>query len=238
MNKKYIIIIALLLLGEILLRISNIEFQQRELWVSILRIVSSSVLALWYYQYQKPLYSTVDKLFTITLLLPVLTSLSNFLIPDYFNIVNIFVHICILFIWAYMFILMGAKIEFRDKEHKFLRLFPLYYLLPILFYVFSIHPSVSSKYVILLLPYTLIYSCTGTLATFLPMKEEHRVWISWSIALMIFTNLIYGYDTFMERIPGSNMITRALVVISRCMIVVGMIKYFKERKFNHSISEI
>ena len=228
MNKKFIFAIISLLIIEFTFR--NIFIQQRDIWIAIPRVLSSIMLAGWYYLSVKPFPSPIHKLFLTSLLLPITITLTFAIYPKYGDFMNIFIHTCVLAIWAYIFTQMGARIKLLDKKLNFLRLLPIYYILPIFFYTFSIHPSIPNNYVIFLLTHTLVYSTTGILAIFLPIREESRAWISWSIALMVFANMLYSYDIFMEEIAWANIISRIIIVASRCMIVYGMIKYFTLEK--------
>lgn len=125
---------------------------------------------------------------------------------------------------------MGAHIQGQGSFYKFLRIIPIYSLVPILFYIFSLHPALPTNDKILLLAYTAIYIYTSTLASFLPVSKSDKFWISWSVVLMTFANLLVFYSFFVEPLPWLGFIPRAIVIVSRCILILGMVDYFKTKE--------
>ena len=229
MNKKFTLVILLLLIIELVffqLKIPNLDF-----WLNIFRILSWLLFGTWYYLNQKPLNTRIKKLFFVSLLYAILISLFTYLLPERIAIsINISIYVITLATWCYIFKLMGAKVLFKDNEYTFLRILPAYYILPLFFYILVLHNAVPKQYTLFILSYLFIFSYTGTLATFLPIKENNRLLISWSITLIILTNMINSYYTFLEKLPWAYLVNRTVTVISRCMLVYGMIKDYKIEK--------
>jgi hypothetical protein len=228
MNTRYLTATLLLLISEFFL----IELPQKEsvLWIGIARIIAAIILTIWYYQHRKPLPTLIDKLFITTLILPIFISLCVIFYPAIIKDFNLITHACILCLWAGIFRLMGAKIKLSGNLYKFLRVVPIYALIPILFYAFSLHAVLPYSDKILLLSYTFIYIYTSTSASFLPVSEADRFWIRWSVVLMAFANFLVFYNIFIEELPWLGFIPRTIVIVARCILILGMVDYFAARQ--------
>ena len=228
-NLLYLILIFLILVGECFAH----ELENKEmaaLWSNNLRILSCLTMGASYFQMQKHDFACVQKLFLISILLPIIISLSSYLIPERHAIViNIGVNIVILGLWIRIFKLLGASIIFKDQNNTFSKLIPAFFILPLLFYYFSLYQSLTIIFAILVLIYILVFSYTGLLAAFLPINEEKVLWIIFGIILLVLVNMMNGYHTFMQKISNAYPIIRTMTVISRCMIIYGMIGYVEEK---------
>ncbi|MFD2519629.1 hypothetical protein [Emticicia soli] len=228
MNLKYLTATILLLFSEFFL--IELPESQSVIAIALIRILAAFVLCLWYFQYRKPLPTLIDKLFFLTLLLPVLISVGVMFSPGIMKNINIIIHAGILCLWAAVFRQMGAEIKFQGELYKFLWSIPIYALLPILFYVFSLHTSLPNFDKALLLGYTLIYIYTSTLASFLPIQAVDKFWIRWSVILMAFANLLVFYSIFVEKLPWLGTIPRITVILSRCILIMAMLNYFSGKQ--------
>ncbi|WP_337042495.1 hypothetical protein [Emticicia sp. 17c] len=228
MNIRYLLLTAFLLISEFFF--IGLPPQQSEFWIAFIRIIAALVLSLWYYQHRKPLSTNIDKLFITTLILPVLISVGVMISPALIKNINLIIHAFILCLWACIFKLMGAKIKFQGAFYKFIRIIPVYALFPILFYIITLHPALPVSQKIMLLCYTLLYIYTATLSSFLPIKDVERFWISWSVVLMAFANLLVFYSFFVEPLPWLGFIPRLIVIIARCILIIGMVDYFSSRQ--------
>ncbi|MFD0878304.1 hypothetical protein ACFQ1A_29330, partial [Massilia pinisoli] len=187
-------------------------------------------LSIWYYKVRKPIPTLIDKLFFLTLLLPILISLSVMFYPPLGKNFNLIIHAAISCVWIVIFKLMGSKIPIKSISTKMLKIVPIYALIPILFYIFSLHAVVPTIDKILLLSYSAIYLYTNTLASFLPINESNKFWISWGIILKAFANFLVFYGIFIEQLPWIGFIPRTLVVVARCILIVSMIDYFSSKQ--------
>lgn len=228
MHTRYLIATLLLLISEFFL----IELPEKEsvFWIAIVRILAAIILTLWYYQVRKPLPTLIDKLFILTLILPILISLCVIFFPPLIKEFNLIVHAGISCIWAGIFRLMGSKIRIGGGAYKLLKVVPVYALIPILFYVCSVHAEVPVLEQILLIIYTFIYLLTNTLASFLPLSESDKFWIRWGVVLMAFANYLVFYGIFVEQLPLSGFIPRTIVIVARCILILAMFDYFTARK--------
>lgn len=228
-NLFYLIVIFLILFVECFAN----EFTDKEsaaLWTNNLRILSWLAMGIWYYQIQKENFTLVQKLFLGSILLPIIISFSTYLLPEHQAIIiNIGVSIAILSLWILDFKLLGASIVLKDKNQTFSKLVPAFFILPLLFYFFSLYQALSAFFAVLVLIYILIFSYTGVLAAFLPFNEEKRLWITFGIMLLVIVNIMNGYHTFLQKIPNAYPILRTMTVISRCMMIFGMIRYVKKK---------
>ncbi|MBA4851074.1 hypothetical protein [Emticicia sp. BO119] len=228
MNTRYITATLLLLISEFFL----IELPEKEsvFWIAIARIIAAIVLTVWYYQHRKPLSTLIDKLFILTLIIPVLISLCVIFFPPLIRDFNLIAHACIVCLWAVIFRLMGSKIRIEGSSYKLLKIVPIYALVPILFYIFSLHALVPYLDKILLIIYTFIYLYANTLASFLPINETDKFWIRWGVILMAFANYLVFYSIFVEQLPWLGFIPRTVVVVARCILILGMVDYFTAKK--------
>lgn len=228
-NLFYLVVILLILISECF---SN-EYADKEiaaLWTNNFRISSWLAMGIWYYQIQKENFTLVKKIFLVSILLPIIVSFSTYLLPERQAIsINIVVSIIILCLWIYVFKLLGALIVLRDQNQTFSKLVPAFFILPLLFYFFSLYQSLSTFFAVLVLIYILVFSYTGVLAAFLPFNEEKRLWITFGIMIFVLVNIMSGYNIFLQKIPNSYPILRTMTVISRCMMIYGMIYYDLEQ---------
>lgn len=227
MNTRYLTATFLLLISEFFLL--DLPEKESVFWIAIVRFIAAIVLSVWYYKLRSPLPTLIDKLFISTLILPILISLCGIVYPPLIKNFNLIIHACILGIWAGIFKLMGSKIAFKESLYKFVRVIPIYALVPILFYVFSLHTALPDSDKALLLSYTFIYIYTSTLASFLPIHESGRFWIGWSVVLMAFANILVFYGIYIEELPWLGFIPRTIVMVSRCMLILGMADYFSAK---------
>ena len=228
MNTRYLTATILLLLSEFFL--IKLPETQTTFWIAIARLLAAIVLVVWYFQLRKPLSTLIDKLFITTLILPIFISLCVIFFPVAIKDFNLITHAVILGLWAVIFKNMGACIKKQGAFSKYLRIIPVYSLVPVLFYIFSLQPALPTHEKILLLTYTAIYIYTSTLASFLPVSESEKFWISWSVVLMSFANLLVFYSIFVEPLPWLGFIPRAIVIVSRCILILGMVEYFKTKE--------
>ncbi|WP_130022970.1 hypothetical protein [Emticicia agri] len=224
MNTRYITATLLLLILEFFLL--DLPEKESVFWIAIARIIAAIILTVWYYQHRKPLPTLIDKLFILTLILPIPISLCVIFFPALIKDFNLIIHACILCLWAGIFKLMGSKIKYQGALYKFLRVFPIYAIVPLLFYIFTLHTALPVLDKILLLCYAFIYIYTSTLASFLPISESDRFWISWSVVLMAFANFLVFYSIFIEQLPWLGFIPRTIVIVARCILILGMVDYF------------
>lgn len=228
MNTRYLTATLLLLISEFFLL--DLPAKESVFWIAIIRILTAIILTAWYYQHRKPLPTLIDKLFILTLILPVFISLCVIFYPPLIKDFNLIVHAFILCIWAFIFKMMGAKIKFKVSPYKVMKVVPIYALIPILFYVFSLHAVLPTFDKILLLSYSVIYLYTNTLASFLPINESNKFWISWGIILKAFANFLVFYGLYIEPLPWIGFIPRTVVVVARCILILSMIDYFAAKQ--------
>ncbi|PLK43162.1 hypothetical protein [Emticicia sp. TH156] len=228
MNIRYLTATFLLLISELF--VNKLPAVEEVFWTATLRLIAAIVLVAWYYNLRRPLQTTTDKLFIATLIFPVFISLCVIVYPDGLRIFNLLIHAGILILWTKIFKNMGAEIKTKDESYKFLRVIPVYALVPILFYIISLHPSLPFLEEILLLIYTVIYVYAATLASFLPIGGTNKFWLSWSVVLMAFANLLVFYNTYVEPLPWLSFIPRTIVILSRCILIFGMVEYFKTKE--------
>ncbi|UTA69199.1 hypothetical protein [Emticicia sp. 21SJ11W-3] len=228
MNIRYLTATFLLLISELFF--NKLPADEEVFWTATLRLIAAIVLVAWYYNLRRPLPTTIDRQFIATLILPVFISLCVIIYPDGLRIFNLVIHAGILILWTQIFKNMGAEIKTKDESYKLLRVIPVYALVPILFYIISLHPSLPFFEEILLLIYTAIYAYTATLASFLPIGGTNKFWISWCVVLMAFANILVFYNTYVEPLPWLSFIPRAIVMLSRCILIFGMVEYFKTKE--------
>jgi hypothetical protein len=228
MNTRYLAASLLLLISEFFLL--DLPAKDSIFWTAIVRIFAAIILTIWYYKSRKPLANLIDKLFILTLILPISISLCVIFFPPLIKDFNLIVHALILCIWVVIFKLMGAKIQFKASPYKVMKVVPVYALIPMLFYVFSLHAVVPMLDKILLVSYSIIYLYTNTLASFLPINESSKFWISWGVILMAFANFLVFYGIFIEQLPWIGFIPRTIVVVARCILILSMIDYFSAKE--------
>ncbi len=219
--------IFIVLIGEI----SFHEYRQQDsLWTNNFRILSWIMMALWYYETQKRNFNRIQKAFLISILLPIIVSISSYVIPEkQAIIINISTNIAILMLWIYAFKHSGASISLNDSNQTLTKLTPAFFILPLLFYYFSLYQSLPTLYAIFVLIYILIFSYTGVLSAFVPISEEKRLWIILGIMLIAMANIMNGYHTFLQKLPWAYPVIRTMTVVSRCMMIYGMISYLNNK---------
>ncbi|AFK01856.1 hypothetical protein Emtol_0703 [Emticicia oligotrophica DSM 17448] len=197
-------------------------------WSNNLRIISSLILAAWYYQMQKSSFYTPEKWMLVSILLPIVISLTMYLMLEkYAIIINITVNLTMLGILIYCFKKLGAKINFKDSNDTFNKIFPAFFIFPFVFYFFVLYNALSGIYAIIVFIYVLIFSYTGILSVFLPINENKRLFIIIGITLLVVANIMNAYHTFLEKVPWGYPVIRTITVISRGMIIYGMARAIK-----------
>ncbi|WP_238806383.1 hypothetical protein [Emticicia aquatica] len=199
---------------------------QADLWSNNFRIVSYFIMGFWYYDKQKENFGTIQKVFLISIFIPIAVSLSSYLIDEKIAIiVNISVNSMMFASWVYVFKQLGAFITFKDSNRTIIKLMPAFLVLPMLFFYFSLYQSLPLLYSIFVFSYIIFFSYTGLLAGFLPIKEEKKLWIIIAIVILVIVNFMNGYHTFLQKLSWAYPVIRTLTVTSRCMMIYGMINY-------------
>lgn len=222
-NFLFISAILIVLIGECFVH-DYIDKNQAELWSNNLRIVSWILLGLWFYQLQKSNFKLQQKLFLLSILLPIIVSLTSFLLPEHLAIIiNIGINIIIFLIWIYYFHAKGAKISLRDADNNFQKVVPAFLIFPLCFYFLSLYQSLIGIYAVIVFIYVVIFSYTGILVVFLPVAEERRLYIVLGISLLAVANIMNAYHTFLEKLFWVYPVIRTITVASKCMLIYGII---------------
>lgn len=227
-NVSFVTVVIILLIVEIYCH----EKSHPDLfWTNNLRIISLIIMAIWYFVQQKNDTSHIKNAFFVSTLLPIFVSLTSYnVIEKYAIIINIFINISILSIWIYCFRKKGAIIKLQDSNRTLTKLIPAYFILPIFFYYFVLHDSLSMVYALCVLLYILVFSYTGILSAFLPINEEKKLCIIIGIALLVIINFMNAYHTFLQKIVLGYPIIRIITIIARMMIIFGMIDSDREKE--------
>jgi hypothetical protein len=222
-NFVFIITIFIVLIGEICFH----EYSHQDtLWTNNCRIFSLLLMGFWYFNIQKENFNQIQKAFLLSILLPIIVSLSSYLIPEKGAIIiNIFINMGMLMLWIYAFKHLGASITLKDSNQTLQKLIPAFFVLPLLYYYFSLYQSLTFIYAILVLVYILIFSYTALLAAFLPFKGDKKFWLIFGIILLAMVNILNGYHTFLQNIAWAYPVSRTFTVASKCMMIYGMICY-------------
>jgi hypothetical protein len=220
-NVSFITVIVLILIAEIYC----FEVGHKDsFWTNNFRVLSLIAMSVWYFIQQKGVSSQITKAFFLSILLPIIVSISTFLIVEkYAIIINICVNIAMLSLWIYCFRQLGASISSRDSNKTLTKLIPAYFILPLFFYIFALYQSLTANYALIVLLYISILSYTGILSAFLPINEEKKIWIIVGIATLVFVNGMNAYHTFLQKIAFAYPIIRVITVVAKIMIIYGMI---------------
>lgn len=222
-NFLFLSIILIVLIGECFAH-DQIDRQQAEFWSNNLRIISWILMGMWFYQLQKCNFKLNQNFFLLSILLPIIVSLTSFLLPEHLAIIiNIGVNIIVFLIWIYYFHALGAKIILRDADNNFQKVVPAFLIFPICFYFLSLYQSLIGIYALIVFIYVIVFSYTGILAVFLPVAEERRLYIVLGISLLAIANIMNAYHTFLEKLFWVYPVIRTITVSSKCMLIYGII---------------
>lgn len=231
-NIKYISTIFLLLLCEIF-AYSEEKQLFHAFWVSFFKILSAMIFVIWYFQAEKKRIELIQKLFLLSNLLAILVSLLYYFFTLQEGLDLIFcLNIVVFFLWIYVFKLIGAKIVFKKDDDLLKKLTPIFFVFPIVYYFLTLYPVLTTTHAILKLIFTLTISYACLLSLFLPINASKKLSITLGIILFIFISLLYSNYLFIEDKMWSYVISRIILVTSKCMMVYGMINYNKEQKGN------
>lgn len=177
-NFLFLSIILIVLTGECI-AYYNVDKHQAELWSNNLRIISWILIGMWFYQLQKCTFGFNQKIFLSSLLLPIIVSLASFLLSEHLEIIiNVSINIIVFMIWIYYFRKIGAKISLKDADNNFQKIILTFLIFPLLFYFFSLNDAISGIYAIIIFIYVLVFSYTGILTVFLPVRNERRLYLN------------------------------------------------------------
>lgn len=222
-NFLFLSIILIVLISECFAH-DYVDKNEAALWSNYLRIISWTLMGIWFYQLQKCTFKRLQKLFLLSILLPIIVSLTSFLLPERLAIIiNLCINTIIFFIWIYYFHAMGAKIVLRDADNNFQRVVPAFLVFPLCFYFLSLYQSLIGIYALIVFIYVIIFSYTGILAVFLPVDEERRQYIVLGILLLAVANIMNAYHTFLEKLFWVYPVIRTITVASKCMLIYGIV---------------
>lgn len=222
-NFLFLSIILIVLIGECFTH-DYVDKNEAALWSNYLRIISWTLMGIWFYQLQKCTFKRPQKLFLLSILLPIIVSLTSFLLPERLAIIiNLCINSIIFLIWIYYFHAMGAKIVLRDADNNFQRVVPAFLVFPLCFYFLSLYQSLIGIYALIVFIYVIIFSYTGILAVFLPVDEERRQYIILGILLLAVANIMNAYHTFLEKLFWVYPVIRTITVASKCMLIYGIV---------------
>ncbi len=202
----------------------QIDKDRAELWSNHLRITSWTLMGIWFYQLQKCAFKLQQKLFLLSVLFPIVVSLTSYLLPERLAIIiNIGVNTIVFLLWIYCFHEMGARISLRDSDNNFKRIVPAFLFFPLCFYFLSLYQSLTGIYVVIVFIYVIVFSYTGILAVFLPVGDERRLYIILGIALLAVANIMNAYHTFLDKLMWVYPVIRTITVTSKCMLIYGIV---------------
>lgn len=226
-NISFIIIIFILLIVEMYFH----QYCYGDLrWRNSCRVLSWILMGIWYYEKQKENFTHIQKVFLISILLPIIIAIAAYFIPERELInINIYVNMGILMLLIYVFKHLGASVSLTKSNKTLQKLAPVFFILPLLYYYFSLYPSLSGIYVVFVLIYVLIFSCTGLLAALLPINDGKRFWITSAIILLVVVNIINAYNIFLQKLQWAYPVVRTLTVVLKCMMIYGMIRYVEKK---------
>lgn len=228
----YISIILIVLLGECFAH-ESIDERQAALWSNNLRIVSWILLGMWFYKLQSCEFGFLQKLFLLSIFLPIIVSLTSYLLPERLAIlINLGVNTIIFIIWIYYFYKMGAKVSLRDSDNNFQKIIPAFLFFPISFYFFSLYESLTGIYSVVVFIYVIVFSYTGILAVFLPVGDERRLYVILGLSLLVIANIMNAYHTFLEKLFWAYPVIRTITVASKCMFIYGIAGCGVEKKLS------
>lgn len=218
-----------------------VDKNQAEMWSNYLRITSWTLMGIWFYQLQKYNFELRQKLFLLSILLPIIVSFNSFLLPERLAIIiNLCINTIIFLIWIYYFHAMGAKVSLRDAENNFQKIVPAFLIFPQVFYFLSLYQSLYGIYVVIVFVYVVVFSYTGILAVFLPVGDERRLYVIFGLALLAVANIMNAYHTFLEKLFWVYPVIRAITVASKCMLIYGIVDcgIKKNTSFNQNITNV
>lgn len=231
-NFLFLSIILIVLIGECFAH-DYLDKNQAELWSNNLRIISWTLMGVWFYQLQKCTFKLQQKLFLFSILLPIVVSLTSFLLPESLAIIiNLCINTVIFLVWIYYFHAIGAKISLRDADNSFQKVVPAFLIFPLCFYFLSLYQSLTGIYVVIVFIYVVVFSYTGILAVFLPVTEERRLYIVLGISLLALANIMNAYHTFLEKLFWVYPVVRAITVASKCMLIYGIVDCGVKKKLD------
>ena len=226
-NIAYITLILLLLICEIFAYMEE-QVLYHAFWVNFIRILSWITFGIWYFHAEKERFKRIQKIFLISNLLPIFATLSFyfFTLNEGLNL-SYSINIVIFLLWIYVFRLMGARIVFKKEDDFFKKSIPIFFIFPIAYYFLTLHPILTSSYGIFNLIFILTISYACLLSIFLPINQDIKLFITFGIVLFISISLLFSNYLFIEKKMLSYVISRIVVVVTRCMIIYGMINYNK-----------
>jgi hypothetical protein len=231
-NIIYVFIIFLILICEISAQV--IERQQHTaFWANNFRTLSFIMMGVWCFHKQKGNFRTIQRLFLISILLPIFAPLAFYFYAQPKAIfISIGIDIIFFCLWIIVFKKMGAKISLKESSDTIKKLFPVLFILPFIYYFIILYPILPYLYAIIVFIYILLLSYVCILSIFLPINEEYKEWIILGLILFFFLSFMNGHHEFLQQTPWSYPAIRILAVISRCMIIYGMINYKVVSKVN------
>lgn len=116
----------------------QIDKERAGLWSNHLRITSWTLMGIWFYQLQKCTFKLQQKLLLLSVLFPIVVSLTSYLLPER-QVINIGVNTIVFLIWIYCFHAIGAKISLRDYDNNFKKIVPAFLFFPLCFYFLSLY---------------------------------------------------------------------------------------------------
>lgn len=239
-NFLFLSIILIVLIGECFAH-DQIDKEQAEFWSNNLRIISWILMGMWFYWLQRCKFGFLQKLFLISILLPIIVSLTSYLLPERQAIlINIGINTVSFSIWIYYFHQMGARVSLRDADNNFQKIIPAFLFFPLCFYFLSLYQSISGIYAVIVFIYVIVFSYTGILAVFLPVGDERRLYVILGISLLVVANIMNAYHTFLEKLFWVYPVIRTITVSSKCMLIYGIVDCGVKEKtsFNQNIINV
>jgi hypothetical protein len=224
-NRIYILLNLLILICEIYARIiegNNIH----AFWGRFFQLLSFLSLAFWYYQMQKDRFFNLQKWFLVSLLVPILTPISDyFFVKQQTIFIIIIINIIYFSIWISVFKAIGAKLTLKNANNTFLKLYALILSFPLIYFLISVVDKLSPIFLIAILILYLLFSYTSLLSIMLPISDNKRKWIILGLTIFVFQTILFSYNYFLLSFEYGDIYSRILIVISKCMVIYGMIDY-------------
>ena len=222
-NTTYIFIILIFLICEIFAQSVEVKIYHAS-WTVSFRVLSFITMGIWYFQMQKEHFDRMQKVFLISILLPILPALMLYLFIEKIAVgVNICIHFAIFFIWIDVFKRMGAAIKVFNSSDNSKFFLPFIFIILFVYFIMVLYPNVSFAYAFIIFIFIILASYAGMLVLFLPSNDNNKYLIILGVCLSIFAHIMHSYYIFLLESYLIYPFFRAMIVLSACSMIFGMI---------------
>jgi hypothetical protein len=223
-KQPFFILIIFLLLGGDIYSSTLTNFSANSFLCNMFRIFTWTTMGFWYFDAQKHNFGKTQILFLLSILLPIISSFSTYLLAyKTSTFIYIAINTIMTVLWIYVLKKIGKPTIRRESYINIGIHVACFILFPLVFYFLTIYETINTSFKFLLMIFIVAFAYMSSIARFLDIDERNKKLLMISIVLLVLISIINSHHLFLQKKMWAYAVVRTLIVISRCLLIFVVI---------------